>query len=320
MFRLLLIALSAAISLIACGNKGSDEKKVATQVAARVNKEEISIHQVNNVLAHAGNVKPEQAKQLGRQVLDKLIEQELLVQQAMEKKLDRDPRVMQAIEAAKREILSRAYVEQTAGSIAKPDDTAVKDFYDKNPALFRERRVFNLQELVINASPEQVSAVQEQVKQAKSMDDLVNYLRNQKIQFNANAGVKAAEQLPLEILPKFQDLKDGETALIPTPAGLTLVHVAASQVRPLDEAAARPFIEQYLSNQKRNEVAEAQIKRLRETAKIEYMGDFAQTDSPALVAPASAARTNPAAGPAAAASSASKTPDKALEKGISGLK
>lgn len=319
MLRSLFVALAAVLAMSACGNKGSDEKRVATQVAARVNNEEISIHQINNVLARTGNIRPELAKQAGRQVLDKLIEQELLVQQAMEKKLDRDPRVMQAIEAAKREILSRAYIEQTASSAAKPDDAAVKDFYDKNPALFKERRVFNLQELVINASPEQVSAVQEQVTQAKSMDDVVSYLKNQKIQFSANAGVKAAEQLPLEILPKFQELKDGQTALIPTPAGLTLVHVAASQFRPLDQAAARPFIEQYLTNQKRNEIAAAQIKQLREKATIEYMGDFAQSVTPAAVTPASAMHTEPAAG-SAAATNASKPPDNALEKGISRLK
>ena len=317
MLRSSILVLSAALVVSGCGNKSTEEKKVATQVAAKVNKEEISVHQINNVLARAGSVKPEQAKQAGKQILDKLIEQELLVQQAVEKKLDRDPRVMQAIEASKREILSRAYLEQMTSSAAKPDDAAVKDFYEKNPALFKNRRVFNLQELVINASPDQVSAIQEQMKRAKSMDDLVKYLKDQNVEFNANAGVKAAEQLPLEILPKFQELRDGQTALIPTPAGLTLVHVAASQLRPLDEAAARPFIEQYLTNQKRGEMAAVEVKQLREKAKIEYMGEFSKSD------PATVATPAPPAAPAAAPSTpqaVSKPADKALEKGISGLK
>ena len=317
MLRSSILVLSAALVVSGCGNKSTEEKKVATQVAAKVNKEEISVHQINNVLARAGSVKPEQAKQAGKQILDKLIEQELLVQQAVEKKLDRDPRVMQAIEASKREILSRAYLEQMTSSAVKPDDAAVKDFYEKNPALFKDRRVFNLQELVINASPDQVSAIQEQMKRAKSMDDLVKYLKDQNIQFNANAGVKAAEQLPLEILPKFQELKDGQTALIPTPAGLTLVHVAASQLRPLDEAAARPFIEQYLTNLKRGEMAAVEVKQLREKAKIEYMGDFAKSDPATVATPAPQAA--PAAAPPAP-QAVSKPADKALEKGISGLK
>ncbi len=317
MLRSTLIFLLALVALYACGNKSSaDEKKVATQVAAKVNKGEISVHQINNVLARTGSVKPEQSKLASQQILDKLIEQELLVQQAMDKKLDRDPRVMQAIEASKREILSRAYLEQATSSVAKPDDASIKSFYDKNPALFKDRRVFTLQELVVNANTEQTSAIQELTKQARSMDDLVKYLKDQKIQFNANAGVKAAEQLPLEILPRFHEMKDGQTALIPTPAGLTLVHLAASQARPLDEAAAKPFIEQYLTNQKRSEIAAAEIKQLREKAKIEYVGDFAKSDpeapsSPVPQTPAAAAPLPPAA---------AKPTDKALEKGISGLK
>lgn len=317
MLRSTLIALLVLVALSACGNKSStDEKKLATQVAAKVNKGEISVHQINNVLARTGSVKPEQAKLAGKQILDKLIEQELLVQQAMDKKLDRDPRVMQAIEASKREILSRAYLEQATSSAGKPDDASIKSFYDNNPALFKDRRVFTLQELVVNASLEQASAIQEQTKQARSMDDLVKYLKDQKIQFNANAGVKAAEQLPLEILPRFHEMKDGQTALIPTPAGLTLVHLATSQTRPLDEAAAKPFIEQYLTNQKRSEIAAAEIKQLREKAKIEYVGDFAKTD---LDSPVSPVPPTPAA--AAPVAPAVATPvDKALEKGISGLK
>ncbi|MBK8335655.1 MAG: peptidyl-prolyl cis-trans isomerase, EpsD family [Sterolibacteriaceae bacterium] len=313
MFRSTLMALSALLALSACGERSADEKKVATQVAAKVNKGEISVHQINNVLARAGGVKPEQAKLASKQILDKLVEQELLVQQAMDRKLDRDPRVMQAIEASKREILSRAYLEQVTSSAGKPDDSSIKGFYDKNPALFKDRRVFTLQELVVNASPEQAAAIQEQTKQAKSMEELVRYLKDQKIPFNANAGVKAAEQLPLEILPRFHEMKDGQTALIPTPAGLTLVHLAASQSRPMDEAAAKPFIEQYLTNQRRTEIATAEIKQLREKAKIEYVGDFAKSDadSPASQVP----QTAPAAPPAAA-----KPVDKSLEKGISSLK
>ena len=110
-----LVAASAVIIVLAgCGD--SDKKKAATQVAAKVNREEISVHQINAVLSRAGNLSPEQAKQAGADVLDKLIEQELLVQQSIEKKLDRDPKTMQALEAARRQILAQAYLEQLAGS------------------------------------------------------------------------------------------------------------------------------------------------------------------------------------------------------------
>ncbi|MDP0972048.1 SurA N-terminal domain-containing protein, partial [Klebsiella pneumoniae] len=74
----------------------------ASQTAAKVNKEEITVHQINFVLQRQQGLKPEQAEEAGRQVLERLVDQELAVQKAQELKLDRDPRVVQQVEAAKR--------------------------------------------------------------------------------------------------------------------------------------------------------------------------------------------------------------------------
>lgn len=294
-----------------CGDKASTEKKSATQIAAKVNKGEISLLQINNALQRAGNLPPEQSKVVSKQILEKLIDQELLVQQAEEKNLERDPRVMQALLAAKREILARAVLEQVSSNVAKPDAKAISDFYQNNPALFKERRIFNLQELAINADHEQVAAVQSMLLQKKPINELVSWLKENKVAFNANAAVKAAEQLPLESLPKFQQAKDGDAIVFPTEKGVTVVFVMATQARPLDETAARPFIEQYLVNQKRTELAANEIKQLRAAAKIQYEGDFA--------GPASG--TTQFAVDTSVSTPASPSKDEStIEKGLSGLK
>ena len=101
--RLVLVptVLACAALLAACGG-GDGDKKPATQVAAKVNSGEISVHQVNQVLQRQPGLKPEQVQAVSRRVLDGLVDQELAIQQATEQKLDRDPRVVSAIEAAKR--------------------------------------------------------------------------------------------------------------------------------------------------------------------------------------------------------------------------
>lgn len=309
-----LILLLLVSALAACGN--GDEKKSATQVAARVNKEEISVHQINNVLARTGNIPPEQAKVAGKQILEKLIDQELLVQQALAKKLDRDPRVMQAIEASRHDILARAYLEQVVTSLPKLAADEIQDFYGKHSELFSARRIYQFQQLAIQSTqPDFLAKLQQQMSNAKSLADVAAWLKAEKIPFATNTSTKAAEELPLELLPKFHQMKDGQIGVIPGRDGVVVVQLAASRSMPMDQKAATPFIEQFLGNQKRMEAAEKEVKQLREKAKIEYMGDFATTkaDEKAKAAAQKNSDSKPASAPA-------KADNAHMDKGISGLK
>jgi len=112
-----LSSLFAVLVLGLLSGCGADEgaAKPASQVAVKVNKDEISVHQLNTLLMRSDPVPPEMLKQAGTAALERLIDQQLLVQQAKERKLERDPKVMQAIEVARREILARSYVEQVVG-------------------------------------------------------------------------------------------------------------------------------------------------------------------------------------------------------------
>lgn len=318
-FRPALIAVLIVFAAVACGK--TEDKKAATQIAAKVNKQEISVHQINNMLGRAGSVAPEQATQASQQILDQLIDQEVLVQQAQEKKLDRDPRVMQAIEASRREVLSRAYLDQVAAGAGKPTEQDIKDYYEKHPELFKERRLYNLRELAINAKPDFVPALQAEMAKVKALDEIVAWLKSQNIQFAANAGVKSAEQIPLEILPKFHQLKDGQTAIIPIQGGILVVQLLASQSQPTDETQAAPLIEKFLTNQKRADIAAAELKKLRDAAKIEYMGEFAKASDEKGKSIMEAVGGAPAQATVAPQPTLPAPADKShVDKGVAGLK
>src|SRR5689334_6942520 len=99
-----------AFAMLLCACDAVETKKSLTQVAAKVNGEEISIHQINAVLSRVQGAASATPNQMRREVLDKLIDQQVLYAQAAEKKFDRDPKVMILIDAAKREIVARAYM------------------------------------------------------------------------------------------------------------------------------------------------------------------------------------------------------------------
>lgn len=301
-----LSALALVLLVTACG--GDDKKKPASQVAAKVNKEEISVHQINAVLSRAGNLSPDQTAKASREVLEKLIDQELLVQKAIDKKLDRDPNIMQAVEAGRRQILSQAYLEQLTSSAGKPAAEEVKAYFDAHPELFSERRVYRFQETAVAVGQDQLPAVQEQVAKSKSMIDLFAWLKSSNIKFASNAATKAAEQLPMELLPRLHQMKDGQVSLFPTPSGLLIVQLVASQIAPLDLAAATPLIEQFITNKRRSEMAAKEVSQIRAAAKIEYQGSFAKAESEKKPA------VEPAAAPAKGVSAES------VNKGVAGLK
>ena len=315
---LTLLAAALAMGLAACGDK-SDKPAAATQVAAKVGSEEISVHQINQVLQRANTnaTSPETAKAMSREVLEKLIDQQLAVDQAVDAKLHRSPEVVTQIEAARRDILARAYMQKLAAALPKPTPEEIKAYYKEQPALFAERRVFNLQELVVPKTPANSGAnvtaeLKSQVAAGKTVEDSAAWLKSKDIQFGGGRATRPAEQIPMELLTQLHALKDGQSMVFETPQATTLVRVMASQLAPVPEADALPRIEQFLTNRRATDAVAADLKKLRAASTVTYMGEFSAPNG-ATAAPAAVSEPKPAGAQVDPARTA-------IEKGVSGLK
>lgn len=273
-FLVFTVLLFASPLTTGCGKK--EDTKVVTQVAARVNSDEITVHQVNNVLARNENITPEVAAQAKREILNRLIDQHLARQKAIENKLDRSPSVMQAIEAAKSEILARAYLEQIAADIPKTATWEVEKYFKEHPELFAQRRLFTLVELTFEAKSDVAAGLREQLSKGHSMQEVAHWLRSRGVNFVATHGVRAAEQLSLEILPQVQALKEGQNQLFEVGSErYQVIWVVAFKAEPMDEATAAPRIQQFLLNRRSSELVSKEMLKIKEQATIEYVGEFA---------------------------------------------
>jgi EpsD family peptidyl-prolyl cis-trans isomerase len=309
--------ITVLLALGVAGGCGKEpESKKATQVAAKVNADEITVHQVNRVLARSQNVTPELAEQAKREILDKLVDQTLARQQALNKKLDRSPGVMQALEAARSEILARAYLEQIAAAQPVPTDAEVKQYYAAHPELFAQRRIFTLEDLVVAPSEGLAAALREQVAKARSLGEISAWLKSREAKFTANRGVLAAEQIPLELLRAVQAMKDGDIQLVESGGRVQVIRLIASQATPLDEASALPRIQQFLFNQRSIEAIAREMKQLKEAAHIEYVGGLANELAEADARPVATTVVPVAPN----ASPATPLPASNLDKGIRGLR
>lgn len=320
LLRLSALALATTVALLAAGC-GDKKDKAASQTAAKVNGDEITVHQINFVLQQQRGLKPEQADAASKQILQRLVDQQLALQKADELKLDREPRVVQQLEAAKREILARAYLEKVGEGAAKPSAEEIEKYYNDKPALFKERRIYSLQEIAVEAKPEQVQVLREKLTAAKNINEFVEFLKANEFKFAGNQAVRAAEQLPLQSLDTLAKLQDGQALLNQGPNGVQVVVLAGSRSQPVSLEQAKPAIEQYLLNDRKRKLLESDMKALREKAKIEYVGKFGEgvppAGAPALPGSAPALDAAPAAAPAAPTATPAPAAAPAASAGLS---
>jgi EpsD family peptidyl-prolyl cis-trans isomerase len=289
--------LSAVSALSGCGAKDSS----ATQTAARVNKDEITVHQIGAQLSQQA-VKPDQVQDTERQILERLINRELAVQKAMDLKLDREPKVVQAIDSARQEIIARAYADRLSEGAARPTPADIKKYYDEHPVLFSDRKVYQLQEVAVEADAQQVEALKAALPPIKTAEDLVTYLKANNLKFASSQSVRAAEQLPLPVLPVLSRMTEGQSLLNPTAKGAQIVILRGARSQPVDTEGASLAIEQFLLNEQKRKLMADDMKALRAAAKIEYRGRFAASAPPPAEPPRLAIAADVAA-------SAAVTPD-----------
>jgi EpsD family peptidyl-prolyl cis-trans isomerase len=304
-----LTLIAIAVALSACGK--ADEKATSSQIAAKVNRNEISVHQVNHAIAHDRDIAPEKAKQAAGEALERVIDQELLVQKALEAKQDRDPQVMQAIENAKRQILAQAYIDKVAIAASTDSQESIAKFYKANPALFERRRIYRVHEVAVAAPQEKLHGLKAEAAKAKDLNSVMAWLKSQQLPYTLTTSSRPAEQVPLAILPQMYEMKDGQIAVLTSSNSATVMQLMGAEEAPMNEQQATPIIKQFLAGRKRLEVAQDQIRKLRQQAKIEYVGEFASAHTVSL----------PKATPSSAAPSGIAEDDGGyIKRGLAGLK
>jgi EpsD family peptidyl-prolyl cis-trans isomerase len=262
-----------ALALSACARSSIEDG--GTFVVARVNGSDILSQQVSGLAERRDGTAEAPGEPPAGDALERVIDEELLVQQALRGRLDRDPVVSRAIEAARRQILARAYVDRAAQAAPAQSAHEIRAFYRDYPALFEQRRVYSVNQLVVAAGPERIGELLIAVQRASSMSEVARWLNAQQLPFHAEVVSRSAEHIPLGMLSQLYELRDGQIAVVAGSPGISIVQLLRAENAPLSEAQAEPIIAGYLSNRRRLEVSRAEIGRLRAQAFIEYVRKFA---------------------------------------------
>ncbi|KQV45593.1 peptidyl-tRNA hydrolase [Duganella sp. Root198D2] len=284
-FAGILVALVSACS--------SKVEQKPGQALANVNGEEITVMQLNDELSRS-NAPATQQEAARKQALEALIDRQLLIGEAAKEKVDRDPRVVQAIERARSVILAQAYMQKRLGTPGKPSAADVEAYYSQNPQFFAQRKHFDMREIVL-PTREVTDELKAVMDKTRSLDEVAAWLDQHKVKYQKAQLSRSGSELPPELSAKLLALAKGQLFIVREGERSMLVTIADIRSSPVELDAARPQIEQYLAAKKGKDAAEEEVKRLRASAKIAYI------NQPSPVADAGA-------------------PANALERGVAGLK
>jgi EpsD family peptidyl-prolyl cis-trans isomerase len=256
-------------------------------VAAKINNRDITVHQVQALLQRQPRLAEERPEVAAKLALDSLVEQELAAQAAQSQGLDRDPQVLQYLELARREVLARAYQDRLALSAAGVGSNEVDQFYDDQPALFGDRRVYTLREFAFTAPPDQLHEVRTMVRESKDARDLDARLTAAGVSYISRVFGQAAEDIPAGLLRQLAPLSAGQSVVAEHATGVRVYFVLALQSAAVERRHATEAIRRYLSVEKQRDVVQQGMKDLRRQASVEYVGGYgAPVPTPASAASA----------------------------------
>ena len=277
--------LCLSLVTVACG-KGGD-KKASSQVAVKVNGDEVSVHQVDLILRRqAANVPANQQDVVTRRVVETLVDQEILSQAARKDKLDQDPQVVQMMEAAKRDVLARAYLERLSDKVTEPSSDEVDRYYDSHPNLFSQRRLYSLQETTVAMPADKAAQLKEKLEATPSMEKLDEVLKAESLRSNTRQLSISAEDVPLGLLDQLAALKEGRSVVQLQEGGGRVLTMINSKLSPIPPAQAKRLIAMHLVKERQRNALQQGVKALREQSKIEYQGRYAELLNAAASAPA----------------------------------
>ena len=285
--------------------------------------------QLNDELARAGaGVGAAGQEAASKQLLQALIDRQLLQSEAAREKLDRDPKVMQAIDRARALIVAQAWLQKAARQPGAAHRCRHRDLLQCAPAVFStSANSFSMDQLQLPAAA-LTPALKQVVSDAKSLDEVSSWLAANHVQAGRSHVARSTADLAPALVTRLLAMRKGQLFVVQEGERALVVALLDIQHAPVMLAVARPQIEQFLRKQRQKESAIAELARLRADANIAYLNKTLEPAAPATASNRGAPVTTmapqatpiPSAATAADSIATNTAANTALDRGVAGLK
>lgn len=261
------LAGAALCLLAAC------QREATGQTVAIVNGEEISQKELNEELQYSRIPDSADRKQVLPQILQRIVDRKLLAQAAQEQGVDRSPEYLTRQRRLNEALLVAALTERANTSQKLPTPQEADRFIAENPSMFAQRTRFALNQVQFPAPAD--PGILRELESARSLDEVRATLGRLGIAFTSNTASLDSAVLQPNVFRQINALPPGTPFIVPGGGTVYVSVITAREPVAGTVAENRKLAIDAIRRQRVNESLQNQLKRLRESAEIEYQQGLA---------------------------------------------
>lgn len=262
------------------------------QVAATVDGTEITVSQINNELRASGVQADQSNAALANQALEAVINRSILAQEARDRGLHQTPAgslaLKRAEEAALVDLLRR---DIQAGSPSPSDDEA-RQFVSSNGAMFSDRFVSVVEQVVVPSLP---NGMLKKLEAADTLDEVRTLLNESNVKFQTTMGSVDSLQVAPAVAKQIVDLDVGEVYILPQGDGARINAIVSRQSYPIRGDEALELGRRMVTQQRSSGQVESVFRSIlaEKKADVRYSEQYAapETQKPASSTDATSSET-----------------------------
>ncbi len=240
------VKVFVALGVFALAGCGSSDAP-SGQVAATVDREEITVSQVGSELAALGVPQDQANPDLANSALDAAINRKILANEARERGLDKTPNGALAIERAQEAALVDMLRRELQGQSPRPSDDEARQFISDNPGMFANRFVTVVEQIVV---PQINRQLLQQMAPINTLEGIRALLDRNNVQYQTTMGSVDSLTVAPNVARQLVDLGVGEVYVLPQGDGARINAIVSKKTYPIAGEQAINLAREMLSQQR----------------------------------------------------------------------
>ena len=303
--RLAVIGVAVAVSLAAC-SKGEPKG----QVVARVDKDEITVIDLQQELGGFKAPDAKVKKLAEQQALNAIIGRKIVAQAAEKQKIDKTPEFAREEEKTRELLLTQSLQDKLAKAVPAPSGDEVRSYIAAHPDLYSARKLLAVEGMRFAAPADR--SIFAALQPLNTLEDVSALLKARNVNFQPASGEIDALAVDPRFAEQLLKLKPGEVFVVPQNNLVMVAKITGMKTAPVSDAVAVRHATAVLRSQRTQESMQRQMGSIIAAgrSKVKYNKDYEppKPPTPAKGGAAAPAGKSPTTAPAAATPVAAPAP------------